>query len=188
MTALLVARSDPPHYGELVLLQMPRDEQIRGPSQVQSVIEQDPIISQQLSLWRQQGSNVDLGRLRVIPTANSILYVEPLFLSARERGIPQLQRVIVSDGIAVAMAGDVRSAVAALVGDVPVEQPDAATEGAVEVEPRDAVAGEEWRRRAVELLREAEDRLRAGDFAGFGAAWNRLRTLLEQNGQGGVDP
>jgi uncharacterized protein len=188
MTALLVARSDPPHYGELVLLQMPRDEQIRGPSQVQSVIEQDPIISQQLSLWRQQGSNVDLGRLRVIPTANSILYVEPLFLSARERGIPQLQRVIVSDGIAVAMAGDVRSAVATLVGDVPVEQPDAATEGAVEVEARDVVAGEEWRRRAVELLREAEDRLRAGDFAGFGAAWNRLRTLLEQNGQGGVDP
>jgi uncharacterized protein len=188
MTALLLARSDPPHYGELVLLQMPRDEQIRGPSQVQSVIEQDPVISQQLSLWRQQGSNVDLGRLRVIPTANSILYVEPLFLSARERGIPQLQRVIVSDGIAVAMAGDVRSAIAALMGDVPAMEPDAATGDTVAVERRDTLVGEEWRRRAVELLREADDRLRAGDFAGFGAAWNRLRTLLEQNGQGGINP
>jgi uncharacterized protein len=188
MTALLMARSDPPHYGELHLLQMPRDEQIRGPSQVQSVIEQDPVISQQLSLWRQQGSNVDLGRLRVIPTENSILYVEPLFLSARERGIPQLQRVIVSDGIAVAMAPDLRSAIAALMGDVPPADPDDAAESRADLEPRAAVPAEEWRRRAAELLREAEDRLRAGDFAGFGTAWNRLRTLLEQNGAGGLDP
>jgi uncharacterized protein len=190
MTALLMARSDAPHYGELVLLQMPRDDQIRGPSQVQSVIEQDPVIAQQLSLWRQQGSNVQLGRLRYLPTANSILYVEPLFLSAAERGIPQLQRVIVSDGIAVAMAADLRSAITALVGDVPgfatddQQDPADAAELADRParEPVDAVPGEEWRRRAAELLREAEDRLRAGDFAGFGAAWNRLRALLEQGG------
>jgi uncharacterized protein len=187
MTALLLARSDPPHYGELILLQMPRDDQIRGPSQVQSVIEQDPVISQQLSLWRQQGSNVELGRLRYLPTANSILYVEPLFLSARDRGIPQLQRVIVSDGMGVAMAPDLRSAIAALVGEA---QPEAE---ALPDEVGDPVAapgipGDEWRRRATELLREAESRLRAGDFAGFGAAWNRLRALLDQGGEGGPEP
>jgi hypothetical protein len=41
-----------------------------------------------------------------------------------------------------------------------------------------------WTRRAMQLMQEAEERLRAGDFAGFGSAWNRLKTLLEQQGSG----
>jgi hypothetical protein len=32
-------------------------------------------------------------------------------------------------------------------------------------------------------MREADERLRAGDFAGFCAAWSRLRTLLENQPQ-----
>jgi uncharacterized protein len=190
MTALLMARSDAPHYGQLVLLQMPLDDQIRGPSQVQSIIEQDPFISQQLSLWRQEGSNVELGRLRYLPTDRSILYVEPLFLSARERGIPQLQRVIVSDGVSVSMAPDIRSAIAGLVGDAAAaDARDDEPGDEPRIEPgRPGEPGEEWRRRAAELMREAENRLRAGDFAGFGAAWNRLRALLEQGGGGAPQP
>jgi uncharacterized protein len=170
MTALLIARNDPPHYGELVLLEMPRDDQIRGPSQVQSIIEQDPVISQQLSLWRQGGRNVDLGRLRIMPTDNSILYIQPLFLSAQERGIPQLQRVIVSDGTAVAMAEDFRGAVAALGGERHGAA-GAATAGRGSRRRADAGPAEAWRARALELMREADARLREGDFAGFGAAW-----------------
>jgi uncharacterized protein len=189
MTALLVARNDMPHYGQLLLLEMPRDEQIRGPSQLQSIIEQDPVISQQLTLWRQGGRTVELGRLRIIPTAGSILYVQPLFLSAQERGIPQLQRVIVSDGTAVTMAEDFRTAISALSGELL----DAATRRA-ETGPRrgapDTAAGtaglEAWQAQALELMREADARLRAGDFAGFGAAWNRLRTLLEQRPEAGL--
>jgi uncharacterized protein len=185
MTALLLARSDAPHYGELVLLQMPRDDQIRGPAQVQSIIEQDPVISQQLSLWRQQGRNLELGRLRIIPTARSILYVEPLFLSAQERGIPQLQRVIVSDGTAVAMEEDIASAIAALAGETaaPLAGTVAAVpagDGPIPGAVRDAAAHDDWRRRARELMREADEHLRAGDLAAFGAAWSRLRALLEQ--------
>ncbi|HSJ14854.1 MAG TPA: UPF0182 family protein, partial [Longimicrobiales bacterium] len=97
LTALLAARNDPPHYGELVLLELPRDEQIRGPGQVQSLIEQQPAISSQLSLWRQRGTSVDIGRLRIVPLDSTLLYVRPLFLTAanQEGAIPQLQRVIV---------------------------------------------------------------------------------------------
>jgi uncharacterized protein len=182
MTALLIARSDAPHYGQLLLLQMPRDDQIRGPAQVQSIIEQDPVISQQLSLWRQQGRNLELGRLRVVPTGASILYIEPLFLSAQERGIPQLQRIIVSDGAAVAMAEDIGGAIAALTGAVPGREPAALREGgdaAAAAGAADTAAGA-WRQLALQLLREAEAHLRAGDFAAFGATWARLKTLLEQ--------
>lgn len=185
MTALLVARSDAPHYGEIILLQMPRDDQIRGPSQVQSIIEQDPVVAQQLALWRQQGSTVEIGRMRVVPTDDSILYIEPLFLSAQERGIPQLQRVIVSDGTAVAMGVSIHAAVADLTGGTAA----AAIAGlVVDADPveRPPVGDEAWRQRALELLRQADERLRAGDFAGFGNAWTRLRLLLEQRSEGGL--
>jgi uncharacterized protein len=177
MTALLVARSDPPHYGQLVLLEMPRDDQIKGPAQVQAIIEQDPVIAQQLSLWRQQGTTVDLGRLRIVPTDSSILYIEPLFLSAQERGIPQLQQVIVSDGTAVAMAGDLPAAVAALGGELAAERrPMSVQPGVI----AGASPGADWAAGALDLMREADARLREGDFAAFGAAWVRLRALLEQ--------
>lgn len=178
LTALLVARSDPPHYGELMLLEMPRDDQIKGPAQVQSIIEQDPVTSRELSLWRQRGSNVEMGRLRIIPTENSILYIEPLFLSAQQSGIPQLQRVIVSDGTAVAMADDLPSAMAALHGDAPPRQREpqaAATEPGAQPRPAGI-----WSQRALDLMREADASLRNGDFAAFGAAWARLRALLEE--------
>jgi uncharacterized protein len=182
LTGLLIARSDPPHYGELVLLEMPRDDQIRGPSQITSIIEADPLISQQLSLWQQAGRTVQRGHLRMVPTDSSLLYIQPLFLSAQDRGIPQLQRVIVTDGTAVTMAEDLPAAMAALLGE-------ARTAPGIAGEPRElpdqpaSPALTEWRVRALELMREADARLREGDFAGFGAAWTRLRTLLENQPQ-----
>jgi uncharacterized protein len=187
MTALLIARNDMPNYGRLLLLEMPRDEQIRGPSQLQSMIEQDPVISQQLTLWRQGGRTVEMGRLRIIPTASSILYVRPLFLSAQDRGIPQLQRVIVSDGTAVAMAEEFRGAIAALGVDLvdAAQRRRASAEPAADTASRPAEgAGEAWRMQALQLMREADNRLRAGDWAGFGAAWDRLRAFLDERPQG----
>jgi uncharacterized protein len=186
MTAILLARSDIPNYGHLMLLEMPRDEQIRGPSQLQALIEQDPFISQQLALWRQAGRTVEMGRLRIIPTGGSILYVQPLFLSAQDRGIPQLQRVIVSDGSSVAMAEEFRGAITALGGELvdrPAPRAADAEPDAVPPTAATAAADDPWRQQALELMREADSRLRAGDFAGFGAAWNRLRTHLEQRPQ-----
>lgn len=185
MTAILMARSDMPAYGELILLEMPRDEQVRGPSQLQSVIEQDPVISQQLTLWRQGGRTVELGRLRIIPTAASILYVQPLFLSAQESGIPQLQQVIVSDGTAVAMHQDFAGAVTRLGGEMIAAAPAARPRAGAD-QPREAAAGAAWMEQARELVREAEERMRAGDWAGFGAAWDRLRRMLEQSPDGGA--
>src|SRR5690606_29328443 len=174
LTGLLIARSDSAHYGELVLLEMPRDEQIRGPSQIASIIDADPVISQQLALWTSRGRTVQRGQLRMVPTDSSILYIQPLFLSATEQGIPQLQQVIVTDGTAVAMAEHLPRAIDALLGGAVVM-----TAPVFDEAPQDA-AGTEWRVRALELMQEAEARLRAGDFAGFGAAWSRLRALLDR--------
>jgi uncharacterized protein len=184
MTGLLIARSDGEHYGRLVLLDMPRDDQVKGPAQVQSLIEQDPVISQQLSLWRQRGTGVEMGRLRILPTANSIVFVEPIYLAASERGIPQLQRVIVSDGTTVVMAEELGAAVAMLTGGARVREPADGPRAPAAATDAGATGDAELSRRALELMREADARLRAGDFAGFGAAWQQLRALLEQRTNG----
>jgi hypothetical protein len=179
MTGLLAARNDPPRYGELVLLQLPRQRQVRGPGQVQSLIEQEPGISAQLSLWRQRGTDVELGRLRIVPADSTLLYVRPLFITARDQqgATPQLQRIIVSDGANVSMAETLEAAIAALYRGT-AEVPPTPADQARAPTGVPAVPGGDWPREALELYERAQERLRQGDFAGFGEAWARLREVL----------
>lgn len=46
-------------------------------------------------------------------------------------------------------------------------------------------APQAWTGRALDLMKKAEDRLRAGDWAGYGDAWNRLRDFLKSPSSGG---
>lgn len=177
MTAVLAARNDAPNFGELVLLELPRDHQIPGPTQVEAVMEQDPVISPQLSLWRQSGSDVNLGHLRVLPVDSSFLYVQPLFLSAAGSPIPELERVVVSDGRNVAMASTLAGAMTALQGNAaPADPPD--TED--RQQPGLPTPGANWSARALELLDTAEQALRRGEWARFGAALDELRAYLRR--------
>src|ERR1700740_2232175 len=79
MIAWLAARSDPPDYGKLIVYEFPKDKLVYGPFQIEALINQNTVISQQLSLWNQMGSRVIRGNLLVIPIENSILYVSPLY-------------------------------------------------------------------------------------------------------------
>ena len=58
MIAWLAARSDPPHYGQLVVFMLPKDRLVLGPVQIDATIDQDTTISRQLTLWDQRGSRV----------------------------------------------------------------------------------------------------------------------------------
>ncbi len=93
----LVAQSDGSNYGKLNLIQLPKQRVIYGPEQIEALINQDPVISQQISLWNRQGSRVIQGNLLVIPffAEQSLLYVEPLYLEAEQNSLPTLARVIV---------------------------------------------------------------------------------------------
>ena len=178
MTAVLTARNDEARYGELTLLEFPRDQQIPGPGQVLAMMEQDPVISQELTLLRQRGSGVDMGQIRVAPLDSSVLYIQPLYLSAEENPIPELVRVVASDGRAVTMAETLAGALARL--ELPVSEPASRGAGAGEAEPTG------WTGRALDLLERAEERLRAGDWAGYGRAMEELRGYLETLSREGV--
>jgi hypothetical protein len=119
---------------------------------------------------------VELGRLRIVPADSTLLYVRPLFLTARDQqgAIPQLQRIIVSDGANVSMAETLEGAVAALYRGATAAQPSRPEQA--QATPAIPQAG--WSGEALELYEQAQERLRQGDFAGFGEAWARLREVL----------
>jgi uncharacterized membrane protein (UPF0182 family) len=96
LTAWLAARSDGENYGKLLLYNFPKDRLIYGPEQIEARINQDPVISQQISLWNRQGSKAVQGNLLIIPIEQSLLYVEPIYLEATQNSLPTLVRVVVA--------------------------------------------------------------------------------------------
>jgi hypothetical protein len=121
MIAWLYARNDGDNYGQLGVYKFPKQTLVYGPMQVESRIDQDPVISQQLSLWNQRGSQVIRGNLLVIPMDQAILYVEPIYLEAEASQLPELRRVIVAYGSRIAMEETLAQGLAQVMGIEMVE-------------------------------------------------------------------
>jgi len=178
LAATLVARSDPGRYGELLLFDIPVEDQVAGPRQVEALVEQDPIISQQFSLWRQGGSQVWVGHLHLVPVEGTLLYLEPVFLAADFDAIPELRRFVASDGRRVVMGSSREEALRLLLDRPPLEEGEGR-----DPQPRPEGAATGIRSgEALLLLDEAERRLRAGDWSGFGRTLEDLRELLSLGG------
>ena len=96
--AWFAGRSDGDALGELRAYRFPTDDLVLGPAQIEAKIDQDPGISQQLTLWDQSGSEVIRGNLLMIPIGDSFLYVEPIYLQAETSRFPELKRVVVATG------------------------------------------------------------------------------------------
>jgi uncharacterized membrane protein (UPF0182 family) len=116
MVAWLAGRSDGENYGKLLLYKFPKGMQIPGTAQVESQIDQDPVISGQLSLWGQGGSKVLRGNLLVYPIGGSLLYVEPLYIEAEQTKYPQLKKVFVYYKDKVVMEDTLEEALTKLFG------------------------------------------------------------------------
>ena len=116
LAAWMVARSDGEHYGRLLVFQFPKQKIVFGPRQIVGRINQDQVISPQITLWDQQGSQVIWGTLLVIPIEESLLYIRPLYLRSPEGRIPELKRVIVAYQNRIVMAETLPLALAQIFG------------------------------------------------------------------------
>jgi uncharacterized protein len=181
LASFLAGRWIPGEGASLRLWDLPQEDQVPGPGQVAALVEQDARISEQFSLWRRGGSDVSTGHLHLVPVGNTLLYMEPVFLAADANPIPEIRRYIVSDGRRVSMEPTLSAAIDVL--------RRLEGFGAVAPDPADLEAllpgatlpsDPETARRALELLEEAERRLRDADWEGFGSALEELRAFLRR--------
>jgi uncharacterized protein len=181
MIAWLAARSDPPNYGRLVVYNFPKQKLVYGPRQIDARIDQDPIISQQLSLWNQRGSTVIRGSLLAIPIEKSLIYVQPLYLAASEQGaLPELRRVIVAYGNQIAMEATLEQSLSRIFGGRVTPTAVGAPPAPGGASPAVRAGDRALAQRAWEAWTRSQDALRRGDWATYGAEQKRLEDTLRE--------
>jgi uncharacterized membrane protein (UPF0182 family) len=177
MIAWLAARSDGASYGRLVAFLFPKQRLIFGPRQVAARIDQDAVISQQLTLWSQRGSTVLRGSLLAVPVDESLVYVQPLYLAAEKGSIPELKRVIVAYGNQIAMGENFEISLQSIFG----RRPTFAAPSQRGSQPADALGESvsDLVGRAWEAWTRAQDALRRGDWSAYGETQRRLEEALK---------
>ncbi|MFA4886373.1 MAG: UPF0182 family protein, partial [Desulfotomaculaceae bacterium] len=178
MIAWMAASSDGANYGKLISYNFPKQELVYGPAQIEARINQDTVISQQLSLWDQRGSNVIRGNLLAVPIKDALLYVAPIYLQAEQSKMPELRRVIVSHGEMVVMEPTLEKALERIFGTEsgvkdPVKLPDTGSQTA-------PLSLADLAKSANQLYDEAQNKLKAGDWAGYGESLNKLKQTLNE--------
>ncbi len=173
MIAWLAGRSDGENYGELVLYEFPKDTLVYGPSQIESRIDQDAQISQLLSLWGQRGSRVIRGNLIVLPVAQSIFYIEPIYLQAERSELPELKRVVLGYGGDIVIDLDLEGALEQIFGER--EPTEAVSPGGMMPEDLSGLIS-----RAYEVYQEAQGYLKSGDWQNYGSKLDELQQVLEE--------
>jgi len=120
ITSWLAVGSDSTNYGKMMIykFRFKTEDQAYGTMQIENRIDNDPNISSEMTLWGQGGSNVIRGNMLVVPIKNSLLYVEPVYITTNnEASFPELKRVIVAYGDKIAMAASLKEALASIFGE-----------------------------------------------------------------------
>ncbi len=196
LSAFMVAKSDPDDYGALEVFVMPRDRQVDGPAIVDARINQEPEVSQLITLLSRAGSEVLQGNLLVIPIEQSLIYIRPLYVQATgANAVPELKKVIVAFGDRISIQDTLQAALVSVFGDAPPtleEGPPGAGPGP------DAGAGggtggtaipEEARRLlddAARAFTAADAALRASDPVEYVRKLSEGRRLFDQARQAGA--
>jgi len=182
MIAWLCVRSDGEHYGKRLVYKFTKQELIYGPMQISGRIDQNPEISQQLTLWNQQGSNVYRGNLLVIPIKKEVMYVQPVYLQATSGKLPELKRVIVAYHNRLAMEPTLEQSLRRVFRSQAPEG-ETVTEEALEAET-ETIAQErstsDITRSAMETYNAAIRAQRDGDWARYGEEIEKLQRELEE--------
>ncbi len=103
LVAWIAEGCDPGTYGQRTVYLLPKERVTMGAAQVSARINQDPKVSQQLTLWTQPGSTLSFGTMIVLPVQNTVAYVQPIFLQAQQSPINQLAGVVAVNGEVIAM-------------------------------------------------------------------------------------
>ena len=197
MIAWIAARNDTPNYGTTRVYRFPSETTVLGPVQIEARIDQDPVISQQITLWDQSGSSVIRGNLIVVPLGDSLIYLQPVYLQSTSSSFPEFVRIIVASPRNVVWGRTLGEAIDLLVkaeagGETPTPTPTptpgpggspspgpttspTATPDPDAPLPTDVAGLIDY---ANVHFAAAQEALRAGDFAAYGIEIERVNAAL----------
>jgi uncharacterized membrane protein (UPF0182 family) len=201
MIGWLAARNDLPNYGNLLVYKLPKEKLVYGPMQIEARVDQQTEISRELSLWGQRGSRVIRGNLLAIPLGETFIYVEPVYLEAKQeesetapsgqsqRGIrsvaskkdasraaslPELKRVIVAFGNRLIMEENLDKSLRRVLSGQVFPSPVASSS------PAQTQGVSDLGMLALEHYNRAKDYLRQGNWAGYGKELENLEKVLKE--------
>ncbi len=177
LSGFMIAGSDPGHYGQLKMFVTPRNNPVNGPAIVAAKIDATPTVSGQISLLNQNGSSVLLGNVLMIPVADALLYIQPLYVESSRNAFPELQRVIAVYGNQPAAIGNTLSAALSTLFSAPVQASSGGSSG-----PTGSLSPQ-----AQALLAQAQDSyaqsqtdLKAGNLGAYQNDINALEASLQE--------
>jgi uncharacterized membrane protein (UPF0182 family) len=181
LSAFAVVNSDPgPDYGKISVLQLPRNTNIAGPSQVASNFEAKPEVANSLSLLRRGGSDVVLGNLLTLPVGGGLLYVQPVYVraTANASAYPLLQKVLVSFGDQIGFDDTLKGALDQVFGgNSGTTAGGTTTTGTTGTTTNSSVANA--LASAKKAYADGLAALARGDFAEYDKAQKRLKSALD---------
>jgi len=156
--------------GDLIIYKFSKQELVYGPMQIEARIDQDAEISEQLTLWSQKGSSIIRGNLLVIPIANSILYVEPLYIKAEKGELPELKRVLAAYNGKVTMQLTLEDALKDLFAITPLKEKEIISENKTL---------KQLSQQALQHYSNAQKYLKEGNWSGYGYELDMLSETLK---------
>lgn len=197
MIAWFAASCDPDNYGSLISYHFPKGKNVYGTLQIENRIDSDPAISREMTLWGQGGSNVIRGNMLVVPIEDSLIYIEPIYISSNTTGaasgsIPELKRMIVAYGDKIVMEPTLKQALEVLFeGKTPsgpvgtLEGIDEETDTDVENEPTDSdtegdLTLDDAIDKVIEGYYNAQGSSAQGDWSGFGENMQALDEAIRE--------
>jgi uncharacterized membrane protein (UPF0182 family) len=186
LTGYLIADSDPQHYGTLTVYKTPTNTTVQGPAQAEARIAQNKTVSKDISLLDTGGTYVILGNILVVPIGESVIYVRPLYVANQSNPQPQLTSIITEYNGAVGYEPTLQAALRDVLGpNLPALS--AATGGAngngTQPPSGTSSTAQSLIAQALTDYSNAQQALKNGDFATYGADLQAMHNALQQASQ-----
>ena len=182
MVSWLSAGSDGDSYGELTLYKFPQGKNVYGPLQMEKRFSSDTEISKEMTLWGQGDSQVIRGNMLTIPIGESLIYVEPVYITSDKNSFPELKMVIGSYGNKISMKPTLKEVFADLFADLTaISDAPEFTEETIPESPSETPETEVTVTPDIkDAFNELKKASKENDWVSFGEALDKLDKLINK--------
>jgi uncharacterized membrane protein (UPF0182 family) len=185
LAGFIAGGNDPGSYGKLTAYVTPTGQDTDGPALIDSRITQNPTVSKDISLLNTNGSQVILGNVLMLPVGQSMLYFRPLYVQSTRNPVPQLQRVIAvysgpGGNSQVEEGNTLADALSLVFQGLTIPSPAANGSSPSRAGAPASAQVQNLIAQAAQDFQQAQNDLKAGNFAAYGTDVANLQSVLQQ--------